>query len=161
MQSERKPRRVADELAIRDLVARYADAVAQRDAESWSDTWTDDASWILGPTRADGRDDILLTWTRLMDSFEFVIQIPEYGSVEVQGEHATGRWTIRELGWPRQGGPTATLGLYRDAYRCKQGEWRFCERRFRLLYMGPPDLSGKLFGLPAAAATRSNREPNG
>ena len=138
MESERKPRRVADELAIRDLVARYADAVAQRDAQSWSDTWT-----------------------RLMDSFEFVVQIPEYGSVEVQGEHATGRWTIRELGWPRQGGPTATLGLYRDAYRCKQGEWRFCERRFQLLYMGPPDLSGKLFGLPAAAAARSNREANG
>jgi uncharacterized protein (TIGR02246 family) len=162
VQSDSSQRSVADELAIRDLVARYADAVAQRDSQAWADTWADDASWILGPTsRADGRKEIVRTWTRLMDSFEFVIQIPEYGSVEVQDGQAFGRWTIRELGWPKQGDPTATLGLYRDAYRCDEGTWRFSERRFQFVYMGPPDLSGKLFGLPSAAAEHSDRERSG
>ena len=34
---------VADELAIRELVARYADAVARRDDDAWAATWTEDA----------------------------------------------------------------------------------------------------------------------
>ena len=32
-------RNVADELALRELVTRYADAVCRRDAAAWGDTW--------------------------------------------------------------------------------------------------------------------------
>ena len=50
---------VSDELAIRNLVARYSDGVNRRDGAIWSDTWAADSEWLLmgNPTR--GREAIL------------------------------------------------------------------------------------------------------
>jgi ketosteroid isomerase-like protein len=39
---------VEDELAIRALVARYADAVCRRDPDAWAATWAEDCKWDLG-----------------------------------------------------------------------------------------------------------------
>ena len=39
---------VQDELAIRALVARYADAACRRDPDAWAATWAEDCRWDLG-----------------------------------------------------------------------------------------------------------------
>ena len=36
-----------DDLAIRELVYRYADAVCRRDETAWADTWAQDGLWSL------------------------------------------------------------------------------------------------------------------
>ena len=47
---------VADDLAIRDLVYRYSDAVCRRDQVAWSATWAEDGVWQLpGAPRTEGR----------------------------------------------------------------------------------------------------------
>ena len=143
---------VADELAIRNLVARYSDAVGRRDEEAWSDTWTDDGTWQVGPMRASGRVEVVKTWSRLMDLFQFVTQVPQYGLLELAGDAASGRWHVVELGWPKQGAPSYTLGCYEDSYRRTDAGWRFSERRFQIVYTGAPDLSGTLIGTPASAS---------
>ena len=36
--------RIADELGIRNLVARYADCIARNDTDGWAETWAEDGS---------------------------------------------------------------------------------------------------------------------
>lgn len=127
---------VADELAICDLVSRYADAVNVRDAEAWGATWDDDGVWDLGSRRVEGRSQIVELWRSAMSTFEAVIQLVAHGSVTVDGHHGAGRWTLWELG--RQDGEgTLVVGCYLDRYRLAADGWRFAERRFTVTYRGP------------------------
>ena len=143
-----KDAQIGDELAIRDLVARYADAVARRDAEAWAATWAEDGEWhIFGqPTR--GRDAVVALWKTLMGTLPFVLQVPSSGIIRVAGARGTGRWHVTEYGKRNDGAGTLTLGTYQDEY-CRRGDdWRFRLRRFDALYMGPPDLSARALPLP-------------
>jgi hypothetical protein len=141
-------RRVADELAIRDLVARSADAVVRFDEKAWIECWAKDARWILGGSAADGRDAVLGRWLMVMGTIDFVAQLPEYGMLDISGDRGTGRWYVTELLWFKAGNSARILGVYHDAYLRVEGAWRFTERRFDVLYTGPPDLSGQTFPYP-------------
>jgi len=149
--SKQRIEAVADELAIRDLVAGYADAVIRNDPEAWSETWAEDATWIVGGQATEGREAILAQWNGLMSLFEFITQLPQHGRVEIAGDCATGRWYVNELGRPHGGEPSLTLGVYHDRYARHGSRWQFQRRRFDLLYVGPPDLSGTTFPFPTDA----------
>jgi uncharacterized protein (TIGR02246 family) len=146
---EKEFRKVADELAIRDLVARYCDAVTRNDEAAWADTWAEDGRWKVGPNEASGRDKVVATWKSLMGIFNDVRQIAHQSLIRIEGDRATGRWTMSELGWPKQGDPSYVLGVYTDAYVRVEGEWKFASRRFDMLYAGAPDLSGRSFPFPS------------
>jgi len=143
------PRSIADELAVRDLVAAYADAVIRRDARAWGDTWAEDGRWVMGGQALEGREAIVARWNESMSLFEFILQIPQHGRVEIDGDQATGRWYVSELGRSHGGGPSLALGVYHDAYVRLESGWHFQRRRFDLLYVGPPNLSGQTFPFPA------------
>jgi ketosteroid isomerase-like protein len=141
---------VADELAIRALVARYCHAVAERDDRAWADTWAPDAEWcVLGKT-VQGRDAILAHYRALVSGARFVLQFAGDGLIELAGDRARGRWQIREtLQW-NDGRPGLNLGLYRDEYaRAADGAWRFARRAFEARYLGAPDLSAPPLARPA------------
>ena len=140
--------RIADELAIRNLVARYADAVAAKDRETWAATWAPDGEWNLMGRAAEGRESIVELWLKLIEGFSLVMQVATNGVIDVAGDRATGRWTVNEYGWTTAGGGVVTLGLYRDTYARVDGAWLFARRRFDLLYSGPPDLSGSPLPYP-------------
>ena len=141
-------RRVADELALRDLVARSADAVVRFDEKAWIEGWAEDARWILGGSAAEGRDAILSRWLTVMGMIDFVAQLPEYGMLDISGDRGTGRWYVTELLWFKGGNPARTLGVYHDEYLRVDGTWRFKQRRFDVLYTGAPDLNGQTFPYP-------------
>jgi uncharacterized protein (TIGR02246 family) len=138
---------VADELAIRALVARYADAVNVADADHWGRTWAEDAVWDLGGKVVSGRDEIVSFWRTAMASFEAVIQMVSHGTVQVDGDGATGRWTIWEVG-RRAGDGTLVVGCYRDSYVRISGEWLFSGRTFRATYRGQVP-AGEFLGFPS------------
>ena len=48
--------RVADELEIRNLVARYSDAVLRFDSETWLATWAQEGEWELLGERSRGQE---------------------------------------------------------------------------------------------------------
>jgi hypothetical protein len=136
-------RRVADELEIRALVARYADAVSNNAGHAWIETWASDGRWTIGGITCEGHHDLLETWNRLMALFEKVVQLPQHGLIELEGGQATGRWGVVELGRAKAGHPILTLGTYFDVYRRVRTSWKFSERRLELIYSGPPDLKGQ------------------
>ena len=135
---------LADELAIRELVTRYADAVTDYDEKAWAETWAEDGRWELLGQSANGRDAVVALWKQLMPMLEGVIQVAHSGIVDLDGDSASARWTIAEYGRLTDGATSFLLGRYRDRYRRESDGWRFVERRMEPLYMGPIDLSGAL-----------------
>jgi len=137
-----------EELAIRNLVARYADAVNRRDEALWGSTWAADGEWLILGHQPRGRDDVVALWRNLMGSFSFVLQLIHSGNVDIGADHVTGRWYMSEI-WKRADGSSGlTVGVYQDFYVQTEGDWRFSRRRIDLLYMGPPDLSAEPIPLP-------------
>ena len=146
---EKEFRRVADELAIRDLVSRYCDAVIRSDANDWGNTWAEDASWEVMGNVAKGREQIVATWKSLMSMFTFVAQFPHHGVLQIEGDRGKGRWMVTEHGRTEKGdNSTLTMGMYADEYVRVDGRWYFASRKFNLMHAGPPDLSGPLSPLP-------------
>ncbi|HXX47450.1 MAG TPA: nuclear transport factor 2 family protein [Myxococcota bacterium] len=134
--------RVADELAIRNLVARYCHSIAERDFETWASSWAEDGEWhVLGQT-VRGRAEILARYRALTGATRLVIQVASDGVIEVDGDMASGRWQMTETIQTQDGRAALNLGRYLDRYRRDaDGAWRFTRREFQTRYLGPPDLS--------------------
>ncbi len=131
-----------DELAIRDLNARYIDAVNRFNAEDWIATWSPTATWDLMGHVVEGGEAILATWQGAMGGFDMVVMMLNSGTIQVSGEQATGRWYITEHLVPGEGDANMTLGVYNDEYALEEGRWVFTRRTYQVIYQGPPDLSG-------------------
>ena len=132
--------------AIEDLVHGYADAVVHRDVTLWQATWTEDATWGLGPGRTvEGRPAIVEAWHEAMAGFDAVIQTVENGTCHLDGETGigTGRWYVTERFRPVGTGPGLLVAHYDDRYRRVDDGWRFSARYLTIHYLGPPDLSGR------------------
>jgi len=131
-----------DREQVEELVHRYADAVVRRDAAQWGSCWTDDARWVLGPTRdVVGRPAIVELWTKAMGTFDAVVQNVLNGEVRFDGSTATGRWYILEHFRRSSGEPGMLMAYYDDTYAQLDGAWLFTSRALVAQYQGPPDLS--------------------
>ena len=142
---------MSDKEEIRNLVEKYADAVCRRDEADWSSTWCDNSLWNLGSIPpVERKEAIVGLWVQAMSGFPFVAQLIYNGSVEVDGDEATGRWYIVEhLQFPEkdeEGNPTGmfNIGVYQDKYIKENGEWLFSERHYGVIYNdgGKGNMSG-------------------
>ena len=140
---------LAAKLAIRELVARYSEAVSRGDAKAFGETWAEDGEWLLMGQRAVGPEATTAQWQRLVRGFDFVVQFSHGGIIDVEGDTATGRWQISEHGRGLDGSTFFSMGFYADRYVCVDGCWRFQSRHFEVVYAGRPDLgTGTLPGDP-------------
>ena len=130
------------ELALRNLMARYADAVNRRDADAWVATWAADGVWNLLGNPVSGRDNILALWQQMMGSFEFALMLPSSCLFEVNGDTASGHWYLHEYTRDLQGNASTVLSRYLDTYVKQGGQWLFQSRHYSFIYNGPADLSG-------------------
>ncbi len=137
-------------VAIRELCERYVDAVNRRDAQDWGATWAPDATWDLGRGPVQGREQIVAAWEAAMAGFPHVIMWVHSGVIEsVDGDHASARWYHQEnLVFPDESRQVG-MGVYRDKLVRLDGEWHFENRKYDLLYFGPPDLSGSFNPYPS------------
>ncbi len=129
-----------DDLEIRNLVSRYADAVCRRDADQWIGTWAEGCHWDLGGGRVtEGRAATLGLWTTSMARYPFVAQLVLNGIVHVDGDAATGRWYILELNHLADGTGVLHAGNYDDRYVRTPDGWRFASRAIQMFYRGALD----------------------
>ena len=141
-------------VAIQRLQAAYGDAVTRRaweevvglfepDAVVHIDTRTRPVFELVGPQEITGFIERSLAGFRF---FEFAIL---NSTVELDGEHATGRVYLCELRHAHDGAWTEAYGLYRDRYVRGHAGWRIAGRRYSsLARSGPPVES---FDLPPDA----------
>ncbi len=131
-----------DELALRNLMARYSDAVNRVDADAWIATWAQDAVWNLLGNPVSGKDNILALWKQMMSSFEFALMLPSTCLFQVDGDTASGHWYLTEYTRDPEGAASTVLSRYTDTYTRKDGQWLFQSRDYSFIYNGPADLSG-------------------
>ncbi len=134
--------RIEDEIGLRNLMARYVDAVNRNDADAWISTWAPDGEWDLLGNTVTGRDNILALWRQLMAGFEFAVLMPSSCLFEVEGDSACGHWYSHEYNRDLEGTPSIILSRYDDSYARLGGEWLYRRRTCSFLYHGAPDLGG-------------------
>jgi hypothetical protein len=123
-----------DRVAIDDVLARYADGVNQRDSRLWASSWDQEGEWLLfGPEPVLGRDAIVTAWEEAMAAFPFVVMYVSQGSVEIDGDGATGRSYSSEVARTADGKRLRVHGCYEDRYRKRDGKWGFAFRKFAIL----------------------------
>lgn len=141
-------RGVAIDCAVRNLTARYCDAVARNDSDLFVSLWTSDADWVAAGHVTSGRDRIARVFGRLRGEYVLCTQELMSGYVvpvactEGLPHAAEARWQIRELQWKVGSPVSCVMGIYRDHLVVDDGEWRFARRQFDILYRGPVDLTG-------------------
>jgi uncharacterized protein (TIGR02246 family) len=139
---------IEDEMALRDLMARYIDAVNRSDADAWIATWAEDGAWNVLGQPVTGRDNILGLWQQMMSSFEFALMMPSSCLFSIDGDTASGHWYLHEYLRDSEGTGSTILSRYLDTYTKQDGQWLYQSRQYSLMYNGPADLSGTYTPLP-------------
>jgi ketosteroid isomerase-like protein len=125
---------------IQTLVSRFADACMRRDAVAFKQLWTADAVWKIGepfPLLENGRDNVVAAFVKLLGQWEFFAQFPHSLLVEVNGPSATGQCSVEELGQNTTTNASYhNIAYYYDDLRQENGEWLFCRRDYRYLWLG-------------------------
>lgn len=134
------------ECAIRQLHARYCDAVWRQDFDAFGDCFTMDCEWRIGGVILHGRNDIVDYMRDLFASkFRKLFITLRTPILDVQGARATGRTYFSAQNVMADGQAFAPFGVYYEHFIREDDQWRFSWRLFQTLYAGPPDLSGALF----------------
>jgi len=140
---------VAADCGIRQLHARYIDAVWRKDAAGFADCFTDDGEWKIAGMHIRGRAELTEKFELLLSTSARVQIIAGTPILEAGDGGAYGRLQITELVQLTDGSSAMTLGVYHDHYVVTDGMWRFRWRHFSLGYRGPIDLSAELVPSPA------------
>ena len=125
---------IADELEIRSLVHRYADAASRRDPLGVASTFTNDGEWHapeLGHHK--GHDAMVAFFNAMLDGWNVFLQGLQSGVVVLDAadaDRATGRWFVQEVGQRAEGTNLTIAGVYHDEYRREAGEWFINRRRY-------------------------------
>ena len=145
----------ADEAAVRQVLARFADALNRRDMAAFGRLWWPEAVWELtAPVNQTltGAGPILTQATEMLGGFELLIVMAHEPTIEVQGDTATARWLMHEVHRTPAGQGEATYALYADELARRQGEWRFLRRTYATLFSQQVPLNGPAYPLPPSLA---------
>ena len=134
---------VVDELAIRRLVDTFCDGVNSRDSVLWGSVWDDeDATFCLSGIERAGKDIIVAGFVDGIEAYELLVQVAPNGRIDIDGDTATGRWYILEIGQLRSGGSSQQVALCHDQYRRTRGGWRLRRREVERIYKSNAPLEG-------------------
>jgi SnoaL-like domain len=145
---------VVAESEIRNLSARFSDAVNRNDPDAFGVLWGSDPVWEIGEpyvNRASGNAEIVALLSRLWQSWGFFFQLTHSGVIEFQNESAaTAQWTMREVARSTDGSLSYdNLAIYEDRLAKAHGVWRFARRSYHYIWLSDAPLVGRAFPLPA------------
>lgn len=136
MTLEERLRRVEDELAIGQLRARYCHLLDDGDWPAFVDLFTEDGIF-QGLKAVQGREALLQFFgTDFPKTTERFWHFCTNGTVEIDGDRATGRITLEYLSIIR-GVSHAAAGHYDDVMERVDGRWRFRSRIITFYYFAP------------------------
>ncbi len=145
---------VISQIEIRDLTARFTDAVNRRAPEELAGLFTKDGEWhVPGVPTATGREAISGVLAGLLKNFQRLIQLTHSGHVDVNGDNATATWYVSETAADGAGNAFAFTGVYTDSLVRTEEGWRFAQRSFAFLYRGKAAeaAAGRWYPHPRAA----------
>lgn len=139
---------VAAEAAIRQLHARYVDAVWRQDVDAFGDCFAQDAEWRVGGKIMRGRAEVMEFMRGVFPQFERLLMTFRTPILEVGDGIASGRTYVSENSRFADGKPFGPIGIYFEHFVEESDRWRFKWRLFQTNYAGLPDLTGTFFDVP-------------
>ena len=130
-------RHLEDRAEIEELIARYAVAVDDRDFDTLTDMFTNDAIFHNVRGIEQGRDKVIAYYRERLGEFGPTYHIPHARALDF-GDEDHARGIVMAHAELAIGNETYMVALrYYDRYRREQGRWRFHERKVRQLYAMP------------------------
>ncbi|HEY4331798.1 MAG TPA: nuclear transport factor 2 family protein [Ilumatobacteraceae bacterium] len=127
-----RPLSPATDLALRQLLARFADGINRLDPVSFGSTWTTDATWDRGSGDVvKGRASIVNATKKLSKELDWVMHVEPQAMFDIDEATGTGsgRVTTQERFQIKGGGTGSQVGTYHDRYVRTDHGWLFAERR--------------------------------
>ena len=135
---------LADRIEIEALRAEYTDAAMVRDYDRFASLFTPDAVLRIPDAGIEltGREQLRAGIERMQGAWEFFVQTTHPGVLQVDGDTASGRVYLSELGRLRDGTSVRNHAVYHDRYRRSGDSWRFTERVYEIRYLDTAPLTG-------------------
>jgi hypothetical protein len=146
--------RIEDEQAIRNLAAKFADAVTATDHEKFKTLWKPDGVFTINQpanTTRTGVENISALIMDLRDNKDFFVQFVHSGVIEIDGSKATARWIIHEVGQGPGEKYYNNYGVFNDRMEKINDEWVFTSRVYDYMWLDTGAFAGKPIKLPSYA----------
>jgi ketosteroid isomerase-like protein len=157
---------IADRVEIEALRAEFTDAAMMRDRARLASLFTPDGALRMPnvPVELVGREQIRAGGERLQALWEFFVQNTHPGTIQLDGDTASGRAYMQELARLRDGSSHLNYAIYHDRYQRTSDGWKFTERVYEVRYHdtsplagSAPDKAGAAGGPPAADTSAGQR----
>jgi SnoaL-like domain len=140
---------------IRDLHARYTDAVWRKDFDAFANCHAEDAEWRISGRVFRGRHEIREGISIILAKFIRVLITYRNPILSVGDGVASGRTYIDERCAWANGQTNIAVGIYYEHFVEQGGLWLYKWRLFERHYTGPPDMTGTFnehpdYGAPPA-----------
>jgi ketosteroid isomerase-like protein len=135
---------IADRVEIEALRGEFTDAAMMRDRARLASLFTPDGALRMPniPVELVGREEIRLGGERLQAQWDFFVQTTHPGTIQLDGDTASGRAYIQELVRARDGRQGMNYAVYHDRYQRTGDGWRFTERVYEVRYLDTTPLAG-------------------
>ena len=145
---------IADRVEIEALRGELTDAAMMRDYDRAASLFTPDGAVRMPhvPAELAGREEIRAWGERVPDLVDFLVQTTHPGTIQLEGDTASGRAYMCELIRFRDGRSELNYAIYHDRYQRTADGWKFTERVYEIRYLDTSPLAGsapRAAGAPA------------
>ena len=135
---------LADRVEIEALRGEFTDAAMMRDRARLASLFTPDGALRMPniPAEMVGREEIRAGGERLQAQWDFFVQTTHPGTIQLDGDTASGRAYISELLRFRDGRSELNYAIYHDRYQRTADGWKFAERVYEARYVDRSPLAG-------------------
>jgi ketosteroid isomerase-like protein len=135
---------IADRVEIDALRGEFTDAAMMRDYDRLAGLFTPDGVLRMPniPVELAGREKIRAWGDRVPVLVDFLVQNTHPGIIRIDGDTASGRAYMQEIGRARDGRSELNWAIYHDRYRRTDDGWRFTERVYEVRYHDTSPLAG-------------------
>lgn len=136
---------IADRFEIEALRGEAIDAGMMRDYDRFASLFTPDAVWRIPAVNAEfaGRTEIRAGVERLLENlWDYFVQTTHPGTIQLDGDTATGRAYVHSFGHMRDGRSHLNYSAYHDRYQRTPDGWKFAERIDEVRYVDTTPLTG-------------------
>jgi ketosteroid isomerase-like protein len=139
-------RAIADRVEIEALRGEFTDAAMMRDYDRGASLFTHDGVVRMPHVNVElvGREEIRAGGERLQGLWEYFVQTTHPGAIQVDGDTASGRAYIQELGRALDGSSHLNYAIYHDRYQRTGDGWKFTERIYEIRYLDTTPLTGSV-----------------
>src|SRR2546423_4533053 len=123
---------IADRVAIEALRGEFTDAAMMRARARLASLFTPDGVLRMPnvPVELVGREEIRTGGERLQAQWDVFVQTTHPGTIQLDGDTATGRAYIQELARTRDGRQGQNYAIYHDRYQRTGDGWKLTARGY-------------------------------